>query len=154
RRLRRPRHAVRPTPRADTLAVRPRPETRSRVGSNVDLVDLRGALHDELEARSDIAAHECLDGALGGGGVTDGGAEQRAAGRVQRRLLERPRIHLAEPLEAGHLDAIAVPAGEQAVLLGVVARPEDLLPHLDPVERWLRDVDEALPDELGEMPVE
>src|SRR5262249_58798495 len=107
RRLRRPRHAVRPTPRADTLAVRPRPETKSRVRVlDVDLVDLRRAFHDELEARGDVPAHERLDGPLGRGGVTDGDAEQRTARPVPGGFPERPRSPLPHSPASTRLAAV------------------------------------------------
>src|SRR5207247_3345490 len=95
---------------------------------DVHLFHLRRALHDELEARRDLAAHEGLDRLLGPGGVADRDLEERAARRVERRLLERRGVHLAEALEALHLEraAAAVPCGEEPLFLGVVARPEDL----------------------------
>src|SRR5262245_36157047 len=85
RRLCRPPHAVRPTPPAGTRAVRPRPKTKSRGGVlHVDFVDLRGPLHDELEARGDVAPHERLDRPFGGIGVADGDPEERTTGRIER----------------------------------------------------------------------
>src|SRR5439155_12404727 len=86
---------------------------------DVHLVHLRRALHDELEARRDLAAHEGLDRLLGPGGIADRDLEQRAARGVERRLLERRGVHLAEALEALHLHraAAAVPRGQQALLL-------------------------------------
>src|SRR5207245_2805183 len=79
-----------------------------------------------------------------------------AALGVERRLLERRGVHLAEALEALHLQraAAAVPRGQQALLLRIVARPEDLLAGVDAVEGRLRDVDVALADELREVAVE
>ena len=55
--------------------------------SDVHLLHLRRALHDELEARRDLAAHEGLDGLLGPGSVADRDPQQRAARGVERRLL-------------------------------------------------------------------
>src|SRR5438093_6594767 len=117
---------------------------------HVHLFHLRRAVHDELEARRDLAAHEGLDRLLGPGGVADRDLEERAARGVERRLLERRGVHLAEALEALHLEraAAAVPRGEEPLLLGVVARPEDLLAGVDAVERRLRDVDVALADQF------
>src|SRR5438874_9350202 len=122
---------------------------------HVHLFHLRRALHDELEARRDLAAHEGLDGLLGPGGVADRDSQQRAARGVERRLLERRGVHLAEALEALHLQRAAapVPRGQQALLLRIVARPQDLLAGVAAVERRPRDVAVAVADELREAAV-
>src|SRR5207245_6095628 len=80
----------------------------SMSSSNVDLVHLRRALHDEREAWRDVAAHERLDRLIRARLVGDRHAQERAPRRVERRLLEGPGVHLAEPLEAGHLHALAL----------------------------------------------
>src|SRR5438128_9931366 len=92
---------------------------------DVHLFHLRRALHDELEARRDLAAHEGLDRLLGPGSVADRDPQQRAARGIERRLLERRGVHLAEALEALHLQraAAAVPRGQPPLLLRIAARP-------------------------------
>src|SRR5262245_35151079 len=59
-----------------------------RAPLHVDLVELRRPLHDELEARRDVAAHQGLDRLLGLAGVVDRDPQQRPRLRIERRLLE------------------------------------------------------------------
>src|SRR5207253_2555134 len=100
-------------------------------------------------SRSTSATTMRAPSAANAGGVADRDPQQRAALGVERRLLERRGVHLAEALEALHLQRAAapIPCGQQALLLRIVARPEDLLAGVDAVERRLRDVDVALADE-------
>src|SRR5438094_9183142 len=91
--------------------------------SDIHFLHLRRALHDEREARRDVATHERLDRLIRARFVGDRNPQEGTPRGVERRLLERPGVHLAEPLEPGHLHALAlaVAAPQPPVLLGVRA---------------------------------
>ena len=72
--------------------------------------------------------------------IDDLHAQQPPRPRIERRLPQHLRHHLAEALEARDLDlALAVRALEDVVLVLVVERPVRLLADVDAVERRLRE---------------
>src|SRR4029450_1757618 len=101
-----------------------RSEPSRHLASDVDLVQPRRALHDELETRRNIASHQRLNGLLGRRRVGDTHAEQRGPGGRGGGLVQRPRVHLAEPLEALHLHPVptSIHAGAAPFLRGAAPR--------------------------------
>ena len=63
-------------------------------------------LLDELAAGLDVVPHEDAEEVVGGARVVHADAEQRAVGRVERRLAELFGVHLAQALEAGDREAL------------------------------------------------
>src|SRR5262245_24900163 len=122
----------------------PRPSPASGRGRSGELkveVGLGGALHDELEARLDVLAHQLAQNLVGLLGVFDRDAQQTPRLRIQRRTLELLRLHLAQALEAHDLGArVLGQRGDDAIAVGLVERPECLLAVVDAVEGWLRQV--------------
>ena len=78
--------------------------------------------------------------------------EQRPPARVEGRGGEHLGVHLAQPLEPRNLHLRVRPqAGQDLLLVRVVARPVALLAHLDSIQGRLRDVDVALADQVGHV---
>src|SRR6185295_2321648 len=126
--------------------------------SDVELLalDLARPLHDELEPRRDVLAEKVVDHPVGLELVHDAHPERLPAPRVQGRGLEIRGRHLSQTLEPGDV-RLRVPLGlllEDAVAVTLVDGPVGLLADVDPVERRLGDVDDAVLDERTEVPVE
>ncbi len=92
---------------------------------------------------SGLLAHEPLDeiGGLARGVLGEHDAEQRAAAELHGGLLELGGQHLAEPLEAAHLDFAArlELALDQRLAMLLVAGVERLAALRQPVERRQRE---------------
>src|SRR3569833_2813356 len=65
---------------------------------------------DELAARLDVVAHECLEDLVGQHRIFHVHLEERARLRIHRRLPELLRVHLAESLVALDVDRV-LPVG-------------------------------------------
>src|SRR4051794_7407085 len=78
---------------------------RRRPALDIQFLGLVGALHDEAEPRGRVLAHQLVDDAIGHEHVLfrHVDAQQPPRTRVQRRLPQHLRHHLAEPLEARDL---------------------------------------------------
>ena len=117
-------------------------------GLDVQLLGFLGALHDEAEARRRILAHQLVDHAIGHDLIGDSDPQQAARARVERRLPQHLRHHLAETLEARDLRrrpaAVLAVLLQDRVALRVVERPERLLADVDAIERRLREEDLAV----------
>src|SRR5262245_66483485 len=70
---------------------------------DVQLLRLFGPLHDELEPRGRILAHELVDHAIGDDLIGDLHAQQTPRPRIERRLPQHLRHHLPEAFEARDL---------------------------------------------------
>src|SRR5512143_4257896 len=129
---------------------------RSRTeGLDVELIRFARALRDEAVTRSRVLAHQLAEHALGLESARHRDLESAAAARVERRLLELVGHHLAEPLEAHDLGFhVLRELREDFVALLLVERPGGLFRGVDPVERRLREIDEAALDELRHVPPE
>src|SRR5438105_4954990 len=149
--------------RADSLRRNRNPapgaSSRSRrKPSDIELFDLSGSLHDELEARAHVLAQQVVDGLFGEQRLIfgNGDSQRHAPGRIKRGGLERVRVHFAQAFEA-HDVGLGVALAmlfQDAVTIRVVQRPVDILADLDLVERWLGNEDVSLPDEIAHVPVE
>src|SRR6185503_16389049 len=122
---------------------------------NVELLGFLGALHDELEARARILTHELVDDAVRQDLIRNLYAQQAPRPRIERRLPQHLRHHLAETLEPRNFDFPAA-AGllENVVLVLVVERPVRVLRDVDAIERWLGQVQLALANELRHVAVD
>src|SRR5690348_7306165 len=65
---------------------------------DVQLVRLLGAIHDDAEPSGRVLPHQLVDHAIGNDLIGDLDALQPARLRVERRLPQHLRHHLAEPL--------------------------------------------------------
>src|SRR5262245_18274693 len=80
-------------------------------GSTFDMSDIEElhvlrVLLDELAARYDLVTHAQREQRVCGGCVLDLHPDQHPSVRVHRRRRKLFGIHLAQPLEAAHLDAV------------------------------------------------
>src|SRR5687767_10524305 len=105
--------------------------TSDRSTLNVQLLRFFGALHDEPEAGRGILPHQLVDDTIGHDLVADLHAQEAARPRVQRRLPEHLRHHLAEALEARDLGngpvAVLAVLLEDPLAVRIVQRPERVL---------------------------
>ena len=124
--------------RAGPQAARLFPFQRQRANLDVQIVGGEGGVFlDIAEAEFRLLAHEGFDAVVDLALVTrlDQNAGEGPSGRVHGGFLELGRVHLAQALEAAHLDLLALEGrGHQLVAVGVVARVGGLLAGLQPVE--------------------
>src|SRR6476620_6496233 len=120
---------------------------------DVQIHDFLGMRLDELLTRRNRTSHQHIEGFIDAHAVLDLDLHERPPGRVHGRVPELIRVHLTETLVALNLRPLAQLLDcRLALLFGV--RPDLFLATLHPVERWLRDVEVAVVNELLEMPVE
>src|SRR5580765_9054427 len=107
---------------------------------DVELLRIFGSLHDETEPGRGIFPHELVDHAVGDDLIGDVDAQQPARSRIEGRLPQHLRHHLAKSLESRDLgvgSAVAVLL-QQTITVRVIERPECLLSDVDAIERRLR----------------
>src|SRR6476661_1419439 len=136
------------------ISKRGMPGTSMTRGSDVKVLYLAGLGLDELLARRDLLAHEHREDLVRARGVVSIDAEKRPRLRVHRRLPELVGIHLAETLEALDREVLDVELLDDPIALLFGLRVARLLAGADPVQRRLRDVEVAVLDHLGHVPVE
>ena len=122
----------------------------------IEFLRLFGAIHDEAEPRRCVLAHQLVDDAIGDDLIGDLDAQQPSRPRVERRLPQHLRHHLAETLEPRDL-RVAASVGvllQQPIAVRIVERPVRLLADVDAIERRLREEDLAARDELRQVAVE
>src|SRR5215469_6883492 len=112
-----------------------------------------GVRRDELLARLDVAAHQLLEDVVDRGRVLDVDTEQGPPRRIHGGLPQLVRVHLAETLEAAHLDLPAHPL-HLAVALGVAVDPARVLSPGQLVQRRLGHEHVAVLDQRREVSVE
>src|SRR4051812_1928405 len=123
-----------------------RPANRSwTMPLHVQVLDVLGVLLDERLACRNVLTHQHGEQPIGERGVVERDAEERPALRVHRRLPELGGVHLSEALEPLRLQLLlTVPVrGPELLPLALVVEVMLLLPLLQQVEGWLRDVDVA-----------
>ena len=122
----------------------------------VYIVGLVGLLHDKLVARAGVLSHEIAHHLFGLQRIVDKDPLQATALGLHRRLLELVRTHLPKSLEAcdGILANLASEFFYDRLLLLIGPGPVLLSPVINPVERGHPQVDEALLDQFGKVPVE
>src|SRR5262249_8731471 len=104
------------------------------VALDVELLRVLCAFHDELEARARVLAHELVDAAIGHDLIVNLDAQEPPRFRIQRRLPQNLRHHLAEALEARDLRlGAAVDGLEDLFLVAFVERPVRFLAGVDAV---------------------
>src|ERR1700693_6216221 len=79
--------------------------------SDVEETHVFGVRLDETAACVDVVAHERREDLVCDRGVFDRALQQRAGGRVHRRVAELLPVHLAETLEPAHLDLATLVLG-------------------------------------------
>src|SRR5262249_46314273 len=121
----------------------------------VELFGLFRPLHDELEPRARILSHQFIDDAIGHDLIRNLHLQEPPRARIERRLPQDLRHHLAETLEARDLRlGPSVRALQNRILVRVVERPMRLFANVDAVERRLREIHLAVADELRHMAVD
>src|SRR4051812_27060409 len=132
-----------------------------RPALDVKFLGLVRTFHDEAEPRRRVLAHQLVDHAIGHQRVLVGDvhALQPSRARVQRRLPEHLRHHLAEALEARDLRRAAPVLAlglllQDRFLVRIVERPERVLADVDAIERRLCEEDLAALDQLRQVPVD
>src|SRR5690606_34822229 len=126
------------------------------VALHVQVTHVLGVLLDEVATRLHLVAHEAVEQAGRDRRVLDLDLHDGPRLRIHRRLPELIRVHLAQALVPLEPDPLRIVRGAAESLdvvhaLLLVVRIELLLALLDPVERRLRDVDEAGHDELRHL---
>src|SRR5262249_52030552 len=82
-----------------------RPAPSGMLDSDIEVPHLEGVLLDELASGLDLVTHQPREPEIGSGSVLDVHAHEDAALGIHGRRPQLRRVHLAQALEAGDLNA-------------------------------------------------
>src|SRR5687767_2871373 len=112
-----------------------RPAPSGSMTSDIEEAHLARVLLDEGAARLDLVAHQRGEDAVGRRSVLDVDADEHPVLRVHGRVRELLGVHLPEPLEAAHLDALLRELERVLAKLAERLRLACLLAERDPERR-------------------